>query len=68
MRNVTLDPSVCVWGGGGGGGGGGGYSTDAWVGRCGPGVQTLTLFKTQFSDFPIPLKQNSKFSGPFLDI
>ena len=25
---------------------GGGYSTDAWVGRCGPGVQTLTLFKT----------------------
>ena len=36
--------------------GGGGYSTDAWVGRCGPGVQTLTLFKTQFSD--------SKFSDP----
>ena len=34
----------------------GGYSTDAWVERCGPGVETLTLFKTQFSDFPIPLK------------
>ena len=42
MRNVTPDR----------GGGGGGYSTDAWVGRCGAGVQTLTLFKTQFSDFP----------------
>jgi len=30
---------------------GGGHSTDAWVGRCGAGVETLTLFKTQFSDF-----------------
>ena len=51
-------------GGGGGGGGGEVYSTDAWVGRCGPGVQTLTLFKTQFSDFPIPFKTEFKFSDP----
>ena len=29
------------------GGGGGGYSTNAWVGRCGRAVYTLTLFKTQ---------------------
>ena len=28
----------------------------ACVGRCGPGVQTLTLFKTQFSDFHIPFE------------
>ena len=26
--------------------GGGAYSTDDWVGRCGPAAQTLTLFKT----------------------
>ena len=43
-----------------------GYSTDAWVGRCGPGVQTLTLFKTQFSDFPIPLKTEFKIFRPYL--
>ena len=45
--------------------GGGGYSTDAWVGRCGRGVQTLTLFKTQFSDFPIPLKTEFKIFRPY---
>ena len=50
MRNVTLGP----------GGRGGEYSTAAWVGRCGPGVQTLTLFKTQFSDFPILFKTEFK--------
>ena len=44
----------------------GGYSTDAWVGRCGPGVQTLTLFNTQFSDFPIPFKTELKIFRPFL--
>ena len=53
MRNVTLDP------------GEGGYPTDAWVVRCGLGVQTLTLFKTQFSDFPIPFKTEFKIFGPF---
>ena len=40
----------------------GGYSTDTWVGRCGPGAQTLILFTTQISDFPISLRQNSDFS------
>ena len=40
--------------------GGEGYSTDAWVVRCGPGVQTLTLFKIEFSDFPIPFKTELK--------
>ena len=29
-----------------------GHSTDVWVGRCGWGAQTLTLFKTVISDFP----------------
>ena len=48
------------------GGGGGGYSTDAWVGRCSPGVQTLTLFKKQFSDFPIPFKTEFKIFRPYL--
>ena len=47
-------------------GGGGGYSTDAWVGRCGPGVQTLTLFETQFSDFRIPFKTEVKIFRPYL--
>ena len=47
-------------------GGGGGYSTDAWVGRCGLGVQTLTLFKTQFSDFPIAFKTEFKIFRPYL--
>ena len=41
-----------------------GYSKDAWVGRCDPGVQTLTLFKTQFSDFHIPFETEFKFSDP----
>ena len=46
--------------------GGGGYSTDAWVGRCSPSIQTLTLFKTQFSDFPIPFKTEFKIFRPYL--
>ena len=46
--------------------GGGGYSTDALVGRCGPGVQTLTLFKTQFSDFHIPFETEFKIFRPYL--
>ena len=28
------------------------YSTEVWVGRCGWGTQTLTLFKTEISYFP----------------
>ena len=47
-------------------GGGGGYSTDALVGRCGPGVQTLTPFKTQFSDFHIPFETELKIFRPYL--
>ena len=38
----------------------------AWVGRCDPDVQTLTLFKTQFSDFPIPFKTEFKIYRPYL--
>ena len=34
----------------------GGYSTDVWVGRCGWDTQTLTLFKTEISDFPTLFK------------
>ena len=37
-------------------GGGGEYPTDVWVGRCGWGAQTLTLFKTEIFDFPILFK------------
>ena len=37
-------------------GGGGGYSTNVWVGRFGWGAQTLTLFKTEISDFPTLFK------------
>ena len=48
------------------GAGGGGYSTDAWVARRGPGVQTLTLFKTQFSDFHIPFETEFKIFRPYL--
>ena len=40
--------------------------THAWVGRCGPGVQTLTLFKTQFSDFHIPFEPEFKIFRPYL--
>ena len=29
---------------------------------CDPGTQTLILFTTQISDFPISLRQNSDFS------
>ena len=33
-----------------------------WVGRCGVAPHTLTLFKTNIADFPIPcLRQNSDF-------
>ena len=38
---------------------GGEYLVDAQVGHigwCGRGAQTLTLFKTQISDFPTPFK------------
>ena len=44
----------------------GGYSTDAWVGRCGPGVQTLTLFKTHFSYFHILFETEFKIFRPYL--
>ena len=36
-------------------------STDVWVGRCGWGTQTLTLFKTEISDFPTLSKTASRF-------
>ena len=38
------------------------YSTDAWVGRCGPGVN---LFKTQLSDFSIPFETEFKIFRPY---
>ena len=45
--------------------GGGGGATAGWTGRCGPGVETLTLFKTKLSDFTIPLRQCEIFR-PYL--
>ena len=42
----------------------GGYSKDVWEGRCGPGVEALTLFKTQLSHFTILFKTECEFSDP----
>ena len=40
---------------------GGGHSTDVKVGRCGWDTQTLTLFKTEISDYPTSFKTLSRF-------
>ena len=37
-----------------------------WVGSFGPGVQTLILFKTRFSDVLIPFKEEFNISRPYL--
>ena len=37
------------------------FSTDVRVGRCGWDTQTLTLFKTEISDYPIYFKTVSRF-------
>ena len=42
-------------------GGMGGDSTDAWVGSCHRGAQTLTLFKAQIPDFPTLFKTELRF-------
>ena len=44
---------------------GGGGATAGWTGRCGLGVEILTLFKTKLSDFTIPLRQCEIFR-PYL--
>ena len=64
MHTSLMPLSGCLYSTGGGGGGG--YSTDAWVGRCGPGVETLALFKTQFSDFTVPFKTECEIFRPYL--
>ena len=46
--------------------GGGGYSIYPWVGRCGPALHTLTLFKTKFTDFPTLFKTEFRFLIPCL--
>ena len=43
------------------------YSTDVWVGRCGWGAQTLTLFKTEISDFPTLFKTSFRVLRPRLN-
>ena len=48
--------------------GGRGYSMDVRVGRCGWGAQTLTLFKTEISDFPTLFKTACSFLRPGLNI
>ena len=45
---------------------GGAYSTDAWVGRCGLGVEPLTQFKTKFSDITFPFKIECEIFRPYL--
>ena len=42
-------------------------SSDVWVGRCGWGAQTLTLFKTEIFDFPTLFKTTSRFLRPRLN-
>ena len=39
----------------------GGYSIYPWVGRCGAAPHTLTLFKTNISDFPTLFKTEFRF-------
>ena len=46
--------------------GGGGYSIYPWVGRCGPALHTLTLFKTKIADFPTLFKTEFRFLIPCL--
>ena len=42
------------------------YSTDAWYGGAARGVETLTLFKTQFSDFTVLFKTECEIFRPYL--
>ena len=46
--------------------GGGGYSIYPWVGRCGPAPHTLTLSKTNITDFPTLFKTELQFLIPCL--
>ena len=46
--------------------GGGGYSIYSRVGRCGPALHTLTLFKTNIADFPTLFKTEIQFLIPCL--
>ena len=46
--------------------GGGGYSIYPWVGRCGPAPHTLTLFKTNITNFPTLFKTELRFLIPCL--
>ena len=43
------------------------YSTDVLVGRCGWGAHTLTLFKTEISNFSTLFKTTSRFLRPRLN-
>ena len=45
---------------------GGRYSIYPWVGRCGPAPHTLTLFKTNITDFPTLFKTELRFLIPCL--
>ena len=44
----------------------GGYSIYPWVGRCRAAPHTLTLFKTNFADFPTLFKTEFRFLIPCL--
>ena len=48
------------------GGGGGWYLIYPWVGRCGAAPHTLTLFKTNTTDFPTLFKKAFQFLIPCL--
>ena len=37
-----------------------------WMGRCGPAPHTLTLFKTNITDFPTMFKTELRFLIPCL--
>ena len=46
--------------------GGGGYSIYPWVGRCCAAPHTLTLFKTNITDFPTLFRTEFRFLIPCL--
>ena len=46
----------------------GGYSIYPWVGRCGPALHTLTLFKTNIAHFPTLFKTEFRVLIPCLRI
>ena len=58
VPSSTVSPAQC--------GCPGGYSIYPWVGRCSQAPHTLTLFKTNITDFPTLFKTELRFLIPCL--